>query len=64
MGMNQEILIKLLDGLKQIQKESYPLCDHTEADVSHRNVNINKQARELQVMLEYFFKSNVESDSR
>ena len=64
MSINQDILSKLLVGLKKIQNQSYPLCDSRDNDTSFRNITINKEARDLQVMLEYFFKNDIESDNR
>jgi len=64
MSINQDILNIILDGLKEIQNQSYPICDHTENDVSLRAVNINKKARDLQITLEYFYKTNMAGDGR
>jgi hypothetical protein len=63
MSINQDILSKLLVGLKKIQNQSYPLCDDPDNDISSRNIIINKEARNLQVMLEYFFKDDTKPDN-
>lgn len=57
-GINQDILNNLLEGLKNIQNKSYPLCDHVDVDISNKAVDINKTAHNLQIMIEYFYKSN------
>jgi len=53
--MNQDILTKLLDGLKEIQVLSYPLCEVDDMSVSSKCAKINNEAKKLRSMLEYFF---------
>jgi hypothetical protein len=57
--MNQDILIKLVNGLKEIQKLSFPLCEHDDTNISSKCAKINNEARNLKVMLEYFFGSQL-----
>ena len=53
--MNQDILTKLLGGLKEIQKLSFPLCEADDQTISSKCARINNEAKKLRSMLEYFF---------
>ena len=60
--MNQDILIKLVNGLKEIQKLSFPLCEVDDPDVSSKCARINKEAKTLKSMIEYFFGSQLPTE--
>jgi hypothetical protein len=50
----KDALEKTREGLLKILKESLPLCDHIESNISSSFININKTAYELKILMDRF----------